>query len=796
MNDRIKQLIDKWRPLAEKIMPASPAVKTLLPVLVTGLILLGCAQAPVLKAIPERLSLTEDEAAQAARNEAAANGQLNSGLRDLVTGTSGNSSGASGTASAGNAAASRQVAYTAPANGYKDGTYTGTAQGYGGPVTVQVTISGGKITAIAVTSAAKEDTAFLNKAKGVISKIISAQSPNVDAVSGATYSSNGIINAVKNALSKAANSSSVNTGGTTTTNTSGGTSASDNTGGSGTTQTDVVVPDDAKFADGVYTGSAQGFGGEVKMEVTIKDGVMSAVRILSASNETPEYLAMAEKLADTILAAKSADVDIVSGATYTSKGIINGVKAALVKAANAKSSGGQTDDSGSDSGNTSDNNNKDDSGDSGGSGTNDNPSVNPSGAWQDGVYTGEGAGYGKTVGDGGDIEVRVTISGGVITDITVVSAEGETPQFLNMTSRVIDSMLEKQSTDVDVVTGATLTSNGIINGVKEALQKAVSGESDEPSDQPDTGGDNNDPGTDDPSDQPGAGDNNDSGTTDPSDDPGTGGSDDPGTATDPSDHPEPGDNDDPGTTDPSDDPGTGGSDPAASGPVYEDGDYTGSAQGWGGTITMNVTIMNGEMFAIELGSANSETPGFLNMALDVIDRMLEAQSADVDTVTGATYTSRGIINAVKDALSKADTSASESHTDQNETSDTSGGSSESSGGSTGTAGGSGQETSGESTQSSYPYADGNYTGTAFGYAGNITMQVTFKDGIMKAIDVISAESETPAYMKQATDFVVQHILAAQSTDVDVLTGATYSSEGIINAVSKAMQKAAAAAGGN
>ena len=90
-----------------------------------------------------------------------------------------------------------------PKGGYKDGIYQGSGTGFGGTITVQVTISGGKIASIEILSAAGETGSYFASAKGVISKMISGQTPNVDAVSGATYSSNGIIQAVQNALSKA-----------------------------------------------------------------------------------------------------------------------------------------------------------------------------------------------------------------------------------------------------------------------------------------------------------------------------------------------------------------------------------------------------------------------------------------------------------------------------------------------------------------------------------------------------------------------------------------------------------------
>ena len=87
--------------------------------------------------------------------------------------------------------------------GYKDGTYTGEADGFGGMVAVEVTVKDGKIEAVEVTSAEKEDGAYLAMAEDIIPKIIEAQSAEVDTISGATFSSTGIRNAAQEAIEKA-----------------------------------------------------------------------------------------------------------------------------------------------------------------------------------------------------------------------------------------------------------------------------------------------------------------------------------------------------------------------------------------------------------------------------------------------------------------------------------------------------------------------------------------------------------------------------------------------------------------
>ena len=82
---------------------------------------------------------------------------------------------------------------------YKDGTYTGTGTGFSGPITVQVVIEDGKIKDITILSAT-DDSPYLQNASALLKQIVALQSTNVDTVSGATYSSVGLISAVRDAL--------------------------------------------------------------------------------------------------------------------------------------------------------------------------------------------------------------------------------------------------------------------------------------------------------------------------------------------------------------------------------------------------------------------------------------------------------------------------------------------------------------------------------------------------------------------------------------------------------------------
>lgn len=87
---------------------------------------------------------------------------------------------------------------------YSDGTYEGEGKGYSGKLKVQVTVSGGKITEIEITETS-DDSSYLRLASKLTDEIIEKQSTDeIDTVSGATFSSKGILEAVSDALEGAA----------------------------------------------------------------------------------------------------------------------------------------------------------------------------------------------------------------------------------------------------------------------------------------------------------------------------------------------------------------------------------------------------------------------------------------------------------------------------------------------------------------------------------------------------------------------------------------------------------------
>lgn len=337
-----------------------------------------------------------------------------------------------------------------------DGTYYGTGTGFAGKIKVAVTVKDKQITAIEIVENEADDDTFFSRAKGVIDKIISGQTLEVDVVSGATYSSNGIISAVKNALTGAADSG---TPASTSAGASGGSSSP--AGGSSSIST---VQDASAYADGTYYGTGTGFSGALTVEVVISGGKISSIQIMDTS-DGDSYIQSASGLISNIIATQSTNVDTVSGATYSSVGIIEAVRNALSQAAISSD------------GNSNSQNTNSSSNGSGQNGNNSNDNTTAEAGkfpYKEGVYYGTAEGYLD------DIKVAIVIQDKTLKAVVIVE-ENDDETFFKRARTVAENMVKKQTVDVDVVSGATYSSKGIIGAVKEALkeaEKATKGEND------------------------------------------------------------------------------------------------------------------------------------------------------------------------------------------------------------------------------------------------------------------------------------------------------------------------------
>ena len=514
-----------------------------------------------------------------------------------------------------------------PEGGYKDGTYQGSGTGFGGTITVQVTVSGGKITAVDILSASGETGSYFASAQGVVSKVLSSQSPNVDAVSGATYSSNGIIQAVQNALSQAGNSDSA-------------------------TPTPTPTPKPAKkpkkdtsvsYKDGVYEGQAESFDGIVTVKVTIKNGKIK--KISNTNTDTPEFFNKAWKTikSNVISRQSTSEIDTVSGATFSSNGILGALSQALSKADQSGTTDSKEEDITPTPTTVPDETvtpipteiphpTK----------TPDNPSDEQPVVklLKDGTYTGSAMGY------SGKVNITLTIKDGKITEVT--NTNSDTRSFFNKAWRSIQpKILEKQSTEgIDTVSGATFSSMGILDASKIALEQAKNTEvqpsiTPEPTEAPDS--------TEKP--EP-------TNTPKPTSVP------EPTTAPEPTAVPEPTEAPTPTSApEPTDTPensvtpeptATPEPTPVPAG-AYTDGTYTGIGEGNDGpdSVQVTVTISGGQIVGATYFSYDDEE--YADTAWEgILGQVMGKQSADsVDTVSGCTYSSQGFIQAFRNALNQA-----------------------------------------------------------------------------------------------------------------------------------------------
>ena len=518
-----------------------------------------------------------------------------------------------------------------PEGGYKDGTYQGSGTGFGGTITVQVTVSGGKITAVDILSASGETGSYFASAQGVVSKVLSSQSPNVDAVSGATYSSNGIIQAVQNALSQAGNSDSATPA---------------------ATPTPTPTPKPAKkpkkdtsvsYKDGVYEGQAESFDGIVTVKVTIKNGKIK--KISNTNTDTPEFFNKAWKTikSNVISRQSTSEIDTVSGATFSSNGILGALSQALSKADQSGTTDSKEEDITPTPTTVPDETvtpipteiphpTK----------TPDNPSDEQPVVklLKDGTYTGSAMGY------SGKVNITLTIKDGKITEVT--NTNSDTRSFFNKAWRSIQpKILEKQSTEgIDTVSGATFSSMGILDASKIALEQAKNTEvqpsvTPEPTEAPDS--------TEKP--EP-------TNTPKPTSVP------EPTTAPEPTAVPEPTETPAPTSApEPTDTPensvtpeptATPEPTPVPAG-AYTDGTYTGIGEGNDGpdSVQVTVTISGGQIVGATYFSYDDEE--YADTAWEgILGQVMGKQSADsIDTVSGCTYSSQGFIQAFRNALNQA-----------------------------------------------------------------------------------------------------------------------------------------------
>ena len=196
---------------------------------------------------------------------------------------------------------------------------------------------------------------------------------------------------------------------------------------------------------------------------------------------------------------------------------------------------------------------------------------------------------------------------------------------------------------------------------------------------------------------------------------------------------------------------------------FLDGTYTASADGYRGTIRVTVKVADGKIAELILDEYEDDKSYMERAKNKIFQEIISSQDTDVDTISGATYSSKGLIEAVNEALGKGEDEAKETESKESED----------------------REAFIEAGR--FPdLTDGIYTGVADAFRGDVEVQVTVENQKVKDISILSY-CDNEEYFFKAAPIVIQQMKDEQSLNVDAVSGATYSSNGIIHAVANALE---------
>lgn len=187
-----------------------------------------------------------------------------------------------------------------------DGVYTASANGRNGNVEVQVTITDGRIADVEVLSHEETEGIADPALERIPRLIVDSQSTQIDTVSGATLTSNAIIQATEDAILQA--------------------------GGNPESMTAQDVAHEKKLVPGTYTGTAHGHHSDISVEVSVSETTIDSMTVTECGDNIHIADAAVERLPSAIIENQSIAVDTVTGATFTSRGLLSAVANALSQA--------------------------------------------------------------------------------------------------------------------------------------------------------------------------------------------------------------------------------------------------------------------------------------------------------------------------------------------------------------------------------------------------------------------------------------------------------------------------------
>lgn len=226
----------------------------------------------------------------------------------------------------------------------------------------------------------------------------------------------------------------------------------------------------------------------------MEDGYLSDITVLSFQDDQSFFQKAQSAVIQAILTKQTTDVSAVSGATFSSKGIMDAVADALGTGFDGTEQPGQSNSETAENRDQSGTRESRPSGDHGADPSDSRQETDKAeGRFSvpDGTYEGTGSGFRGTT------TVSVTVKDNAITDITIQSYEDDTAFFTRAKDTIISEIISTQSLDVPTVSGATFSSNSILNAVADALgtgsprtEQPADNESNSGTDQPEADGNN------------------------------------------------------------------------------------------------------------------------------------------------------------------------------------------------------------------------------------------------------------------------------------------------------------------
>ena len=624
-----------------------------------------------------------------------------------------------------------------PSYTFVPGTYTASAPGIESDVLVTITVDDKSITDVSVDVSGETPGIGADIADTVKQQIMDLQSSGIDGVSGATITSTAVKEALDAAIVKAeAGDTSVPETAAPETEAP----AADTTEGSGT-----PAAASGSYTPGTYTATAKGIESDVKVDVTVDESSITDVAI-DVSGETAGIGAdIGDQMAEKFLAAQSADVDVVAGASITSNALMQAMADALAQAsAGAEAAPEQVTEAVQEEAVTEDTAaveavTEDAAVEAVTEAEETTVAQTASAAmYVPGTYTATAKGIES------DVKVDVTVDESSITDIAV-DVSGETAGIgADIGDQMVEKFLAAQSADVDVVAGASITSNALMQAMADALAQASSGteaavetvaeEAQEEAETESTAAEE----------AVTEGAAEEAVTEEAAEEAVT---------------------EDTAAEEAVTEAEETAAAEAGSAAVYVPGTYSAVAKGMESYVLVETTVDETSITGVTI-DVSGETQGIGAAIGDqMAEAILEAQSADVDAVAGATVSSGAVIEALSHTLSEAAVKGE----DQAEEA---------------------QEAVTENEAAGGMYTAGTYSATAAGISSDVKVEAEFDASSITNVTV-DVSGETQGIGAAIGDQMAEAILEAQSADVETVSGATITSE----AVKKAMEDVIAQAGG-